>query len=194
MIAAMRMFTNYHTMGAQAAGKRRRSWVRVLLIAAVSGLAVAALVGLSGCGFKARGLDLGLGFKTIAVQGNQAVTNEVRRLLQAQTNTTMTDKSIEAEIVLIVISQNLEQSAIAFNSAGRPREIQLRTRVVYRITDRFGVELVPPQELSQSRDISVSESEALALKNAEEFMRSDMNRDIAQQLVRRLRAVKLPTP
>jgi LPS-assembly lipoprotein len=67
-------------------------------------------------------------------------------------------------------------------------------RVAYRITDGFGIELVAPQEIAQTRDISVSESEALAMTSAEDFMRNDMNRDIAQQLIRRLRAVKLPAP
>jgi LPS-assembly lipoprotein len=193
VIATMRMFTNYHTMSAQAAG-RRRGWMRVLLIAAVSGLAVAALVGLSGCGFKARGLDLGLAFKHLKIEGNQAVTKDLQRILRNEPSIKLVEKSAESEVVLELISQSVNNTVIAFNSAGRPREIQLRTRVVYRITDRFGVELVPPQELSQTRDISVSESEALALANAEEFMKNDMNRDIAQQLVRRLRAVKLPAP
>jgi LPS-assembly lipoprotein len=190
----MRMFTNYHNMGEQAAGKPRRSWLRVLLVAAVLGLAGTALLSVSGCGFKVRGADLGLPFKTIAIQGNQEVTREVRRFLGSQPSVKLVEKPTEAEVVMIVTSQNLGRSVVAFSSTGRPREIQLRMRVAYRITDGFGVELTAPQDISQTRDISVSESEALAMTSAEDFMKNDMNRDIAQQLVRRLRAVKLPAP
>jgi LPS-assembly lipoprotein len=190
----MRMFTNYHTMGEQAQGRRRRVWLRVFLIAAVLGIAGIALLNVSGCGFKVRGFDLSLPFKTIAIQGKQDVTREVRRFIGGQPGIKLVEKTTEAEVVLIVISQNLERSVVAFSSAGRPREIQLRMRVAYRITDGLGVELSVPQEISQTRDISVSESEALAMTSAEEFMRSDMSRDIAQQIVRRLRVVKPPAP
>ena len=111
-----------------------------------------------------------------------------------QPNIKVVQKPVEAQVVLIVTNQILDRSVVAFSSAGRPREIQLRMRVAYRITDGFGVELTAPQEISQTRDISVSESEALAMTSAEDFMKNDMNRDIGQQLIRRLRAVKLPTP
>ena len=190
----MRMFTNYHTMGEQAAGKRRRNWLRIFWIAAVLSVAGIALLTVSGCGFKVRGFDLNLPFKTMAIQGKQDVTREVRRFVSGQPSIKIVEKSTEAEVVLIIVSQNIERSVVAFSSAGRPREIQLRMRVAYRITDGLGIELTPPQEIAQTRDISVSESEALAMTSAEDFMRNDMNRDIAQQLVRRLRAVKLPAP
>jgi LPS-assembly lipoprotein len=190
----MRMFTNYHKMSEQAAGKRRANWLRIFLIAAVLGFAGTALLSVSGCGFKVRGVDLGFPFKKIAIQGSQDVTREVRRFVSGQPSTQIVEEPTKAEVVLIVVSQNVERSVVAFNSAGRPREIQLRTRVAYRITDGLGIELAPPQEISQTRDISVSESEALAMTSAEDFMQNDMSRDIAQQLVRRLRAVKLPAP
>jgi LPS-assembly lipoprotein len=100
----------------------------------------------------------------------------------------------EAEIVLIIVSEQVDRTVVAFSSAGRPRELQLRMRVVYRVTDRLGIELSPPQEIAQSRDISVSESEALAFARAEEFALNDMQRDIAQQIIPRLRTVRLPAP
>jgi LPS-assembly lipoprotein len=190
----MRMFTNFHNMGANGSGRQRRSWVRILLVTAILGVAGASLLSLSGCGFKVRGFDLGLPFKTISIQGDKEVAREVRRSVGGQPGITVVEKPTEAEVVLIVAAQTLERSVVAFSSAGRPREIQLRMRVAYRITDGFGIELVAPQEIAQTRDISVSESEALAMTSAEDFMRNDMNRDIAQQLIRRLRAVKLPAP
>jgi LPS-assembly lipoprotein len=190
----MRMFTNYHNMSEHAPRRRCRGWVRALFLIALLGIASAALVSVSGCGFKVQGPEPNLPFKTLAIQGTQEVSRDIRQLLKGKPGITILEKSTEAEVVVLVVSQSVQRSIVAFSSAGRPREIQLRMRVTYRITDRFGVELSAPQEITQTRDISVSESEALAMTSAEEFMRNDMSRDIAQQLVRRLRAVKLPTP
>lgn len=189
----MRMFTNYQNMGGQAAGSRLHKWLRLFFVTAVLGIAGTALLNLSGCGFQVRGFDLGLPFKKIAIQGSQELAREVHRLIGSQPGISIPEKPSEAEVVLIVSSQQVERSVVAFSSAGRPREIQLRMRVTFRITDGYGVELTAPQEISQTRDISVSESEALAMTSAEDFMRNDMTRDIAQQVIRRLRALKLPT-
>ena len=187
----MRMFTNYYDMGAGATQRRhRRNWFRTILIAVTLGL-VAVLA--SGCGFKIRGFDLGIPFKTVAIQGDGGVANEIRQMLYGQPKVKVVQKSVEAEAVLIVMSQALDRTVVAFSSSGRPREIQLRMRVSYRVTDGLAVELSSPQDLIQTRDITVSESEALAMTSAETFMIDDMQRDIAQQLIRRLRSVKPAT-
>jgi LPS-assembly lipoprotein len=184
----MRMFTNYYDMGAEGAAKRRRrTWIRALIVAAVLG---ASAVLISGCGFQIRGADLKLPFQRIAVQGDGSVANEIRQALAGQPNLRIVQKSVDAQAVLIVMSQSVDRTIVAFSSAGRPREIQLRMRVMYRVTDGFAVELSPPQEISQTRDITVSESEALAMTSAETFMIDDMQRDLAQQLIRRLRAIR----
>ena len=190
----MRMVMNYHNLKAQALNNRRGTGARALLVALALFLAGASLLNLTGCGFRVSGFDLKLPFQTLAIQGTQDVTREIRRLMGVQQGVKVVTKPTEAQVVLAVTAQNLERFVVAFSSTGRPREIQLRMRVAYRITDGFGVELTAPQEISPTRDISVSESEVLATASAEDFMKADMNRDIAQQLVRRLRAVKLPTP
>ena len=152
----------------------------------------AASMALVGCGFKIRGFDLGLPFNTIAIQGEFEVAREVRQMIYGQPSIKIVPKPMDAQVVLIVMTQQLERIVTAFNAAGRPREIQLRMRVTYRITDGLAIELSSPQEISQTRDVSVTENEVLAQPAAEAFMREDMQRDIAQQLIRRLRAVKLP--
>lgn len=192
-MAGMRMFTDYFDMKT-AARHKHRSRIQSLRIAAALGLSAMALLSFAGCGFKISGFDLQLPFQTIAIQGSQEVTRDLRRLMGSQQGLKIVSKPAEAQVVLAVTGQNLERFVVAYSSAGRPREIQLRMRVAYRITDGFGVELTAPQEISQARDISVNESEVLAMASAEDFMKADMNQDIAQQLVRRLRAVKLPRP
>ena len=88
------------------------------------------------------------------------------------------------------MSQTTDRTVVAFSGDGRPRELQLRIRTTYRVTDGFALELSSPQEISQTGNITVSESEALAQTGAEAFVQEEMQRDIAQQLIRRLRAIK----
>ena len=151
----------------------------------------AASIALVGCGFTIRGFDLGLPFKTIAIQGEFEVAREVRQMIESRPGVLIATKPMAAQVVLIVTSQQLDRTVTAFNAAGRPREVQLRMRVTYRITDGLAIELSSTQEIVQIRDVSVTESEVLAQPAAEAFLREDMQRDIAQQLIRRLRAVKL---
>lgn len=151
------------------------------------------MVLLTGCGFQVRGYDLGLPFSAIAVESNSTVGDEVRQIIATQSSILLVQDPAKAQVVLHVIAESLDRSVVAFSSAGRPREIQLRLRVLYRVTDNLAIELSPQQEIAQSRDISVSESEILAVRSAEDFVVNDMKRDIAQQIVRRLRAVRLPT-
>jgi LPS-assembly lipoprotein len=154
----------------------------------------AAVLAASGCGFRIRGFDLQLPFKSIAIQGSGGIVDELRQSILGQPNMKLVQKPIEAEVILTVATPQLERTVVAFSSAGRPREIQLRMRTSFRVTDRYLVELGPPQDITQYRDITVSESEILALANAENLMINDMHRDIAQQILRRLRAVQLPAP
>lgn len=157
-------------------------------------LALLATTGLlmSGCGFKMRGADLGLPFTRIALQGDHQVTQEIREVLLRQPAVVITNKPVDSQVVLIVMGQRIDREVTAFNAAGRPREIQIRLRVTYRVTDGVAIEIFPPQEIMQTRDLTVNEAEILSSSIAENFEINTMQTDIAQQILRRLRAVKLP--
>ena len=79
---------------------------------------------------------------------------------------------------------------VGLGASGQVREFQLRNRVRFRLRTREGKELIPETELLQQRDISFSEAVALAKEAEEQLLYRDMQADIAQQLVRRLAAVK----
>jgi Rare lipoprotein B len=72
------------------------------------------------------------------------------------------------------------------------RELELRLRVQFRLRTPTGVELIPPTELLQKRDISYSESIALAKEAEEALLVRNMQTDVVQQLMRRLAAVRMP--
>ncbi len=70
------------------------------------------------------------------------------------------------------------------------RELQLRLRVRIRLRGADGSEWIPDTELLQSRDISYSETIALAKEAEEALLYRNMQTDIVQQIVRRLASVR----
>ena len=163
-----------------------RRLCQTLLILTVTTLLV------SGCGFKMRGTDLGLPFNTIVVRGNFSVGEEIRETIHRQSKVQFPEKSTDAEVILTILDQKIEREITAFDAAGRPREMQLRLRVKYRVTDRYAIELSSIQEIFQMRDLTVNDAEILSAPRAEKLALENMQTDIAQQILRRLRAVKLP--
>ena len=77
-------------------------------------------------------------------------------------------------------------------AAGQVRELQLRTRFRFRLTTAQGLVLLETTELLLERDISYSETAALAKEAEEALQYRDMQRDIVQQAMRRLAAVRMP--
>ena len=165
--------------------KQRRFILKQLILLGAAGL-------LNSCGFSIRGSNVEFPFKSVYVEGNQGVAQEVLFLLSGQRSLSVNPKIPEAQVRVVVLSQAVERSIVAYNASGRPREIILRMRVAFRVLDYLGIELIPTTELFQTRDLSISEAEILANPVSEEALNEDMQKDIAWQIVRRLRSVNLP--
>ena len=165
--------------------KKRRFILKHLILVGTASL-------LNSCGFSIRGSNVELPFKSVYVEGNQGVAQEVLFLLSSQRNLSVNQKIPEAQVRVIVLSQAVERSIVSFNASGRPREIILRMRVAFRALDNLGIELIPATELFQTRDLSINEAEILANPVSEGVLNEDMQKDIAWQILRRLRSIKLP--
>jgi LPS-assembly lipoprotein len=156
------------------------------------GLGVAgASLALSGCGFALRQAP-NFAFKTLSLDGNTALINQLRRELRAAGNVRLVPKeeASTADAVLVVLGEDRDRFVISTNSAGLLRELQLRLRVRFSLRTPGGKELLPPSEVSQTRDLSFNETNALAKEGEAELLFRDMQADIAQQLMRRLAAVQ----
>ena len=79
---------------------------------------------------------------------------------------------------------------VSTNSVGLLRETQLVLKVRFRLRSQDGKDLLAATELTQTRDLTFNETNALAKEGEAELLYRDMQIDIAQQLVRRLGAVK----
>lgn len=159
---------------------------RRLLVAAASGTALA------GCGFQLR-RPPELRFRTIALTGFRAhspLADELRMNLSASPTTVVVEVPSQAQVVLEALSDARERSVVAMTATGQVRELQIRTRLHFRLHTPAGKELIAPTELVLSRDISYSENLALAKEQEEALLYRTMQSDIVGQVLRRLAAVQ----
>jgi len=154
------------------------------------GLGAAALA-LAGCGFQLRKAP-DFSFKSIVIPANTAFANYLRRNLKATgTVEVLPNEDIDrAEAVFDVLGENRDNLIVSTDSSGQVRELLLRLTVRFRVRGRNGRELLGPTAISQTRDISYNETAALAKEAETELLFRDMQSDIAQQVVRRLAAIK----
>jgi LPS-assembly lipoprotein len=153
-----------------------------------SSLAGSALI--AGCGFQLRGATE-LPFSRIALEGFAArspLAEELKRTLAQSAE--VVPGPAQAQVVLHALSDTRERSVVASTSAGQVRELQLRVRLEFKLATPSGRELIPATELLLARDMSYSETQALAKEYEEAQLLRAMQSDIVAQLMRRLAKVK----
>lgn len=161
---------------------------RSLLIAG-AGAAAAAL--LAGCGFELRRAPV-MPFETIALTGfppRSPLAEELKR--QIQISARVVEPSAQPQVVLQAISDERTRSVVASTSAAQVREFQLKLKFNFSARTAGGRELIAPVELLQTRDLSYSETLALAKQQEENDLYREMQTDVVLQVMRRLAAIKL---
>ncbi len=154
-------------------------------------LLLALAVTLAGCGFELRRAPE-LRFRSIALTGfkpRSTLADELRRQIAASPTTVVVDTPAQAQVVLEVITDAREKSVVATTAFGQVRELQLRSRFGFKLRTPQGRELIAPTEIQLSRDMSYSETAALAKEQEEESLYRSMHNDIAAQVLRRLASV-----
>ena len=147
---------------------------------------------LAGCGFELRRAPE-LRFKTLQLAGFKAhspLADELRRDIAASTTTRVVEAASQAEVVLEALADSRDKGVVASTTAGQVREVQLRSRLVFRLRTPAGKELIAQTEIALSRDMTYNERDALAKEQEEELLYRAMQSDIANQVLRRLAAVQ----
>ena len=132
-------------------------------------------------------------FRTIALAGfkpRSPLADELRMQINSSPTTKVVETTAQAQVVLEALSDARERSVVASTATGQVRELQLRTRLQFRLRTPAGRELIPATELVLSRDMSYSEEQALAKEQEEALLYRAMQSDIVAQVMRRLAAVK----
>ena len=164
---------------------------RSVLVGAVATVATAVAAGLAGCGFELRRAPE-LRFATVQLTGfrpRSALAEELRININASQSTLVVDSVSQAQVVFEALNEAREKNVVASTAAGQVRELQLRTRLSFRLRTVAGKELIPATEIVLNRDLSYSESAALAKEHEELLLYRAMQSDIVAQVIRRLASV-----
>ena len=158
-------------------------------------LTLAAVV--AGCGFQLRGtLSSNLPYKTlfIALPETADVRIWMQRYINATGQTKIVDSAKDAEAVFQQLQDSRIKTILSVNAQGRVREYRLTLDYRFRLVDNKGRELVGPNEINLSRDITYDDSTVLAKDLEESLLWRDMNNDLVNQIIRRLSIIKPKNP
>ena len=152
---------------------------------------------LAGCGFHLRGtLSGNLPYKTmnIALPETADVRIWLERYINAAGSTEIVDDAKRAEGTFQQLSDLRQKTILSVNAQGRVREYRLQLNYRFQVTNQKGQVLVPPNEISLSRDITFDDSNVLAKDLEEGLLWRDMNNDLVNQIMRRLSLTKPKNP
>ncbi|HEY2925728.1 LPS assembly lipoprotein LptE [Piscinibacter sp.] len=155
-------------------------------------LLAAGAAALAGCGFELRRAPE-LRFRTIQLIGfkpHSPLAEELRRHIDSSQTTLVVESAAQAQVQLEALADARERSVVASTAAGQVRELQLRARLNFRVRTPSGKELIPATEILLSRDMSYSETVALAKEQEEALLFRAMQNDIVAQVMRRLAALQ----
>jgi LPS-assembly lipoprotein len=146
---------------------------------------------LGGCGFTLRRPPR-LAFQSIALVGfapRSPLAEALRRELLQQVS--VLDDVTKAQVVLRALDDARERSVVASTAAAQVRELQLRLKFNFRADTPQGSELIPRVELLLQRDLSYSETQALAKEAEEAELFRELQADVVTQVLRRLAAIQV---
>jgi LPS-assembly lipoprotein len=152
-------------------------------------LVLPAALMLAGCGFSRRQPPK-LAFRSIALVGfapRSPLAAELTRVLRDQVE--VLPAPDRAEVVLEALVDARDKSIVASTAAAQVREMQLRLRFQFSARTPSGRLLIPRAELMTARDLSTTESAALAKAHEEAELYREMQADVVQQVLRRLASI-----
>lgn len=156
---------------------------------AIAGIAGAAL---AGCGFRLRQPPQ-LAFRSMALVGfadGSPLGAALRREL-TRAGVELRANPAQAQTVFDALADARERTVAASTAVGQVRELQLRVRLRFRVATPAGKLLLPASDLLLTRDMSYSETAALAKQQEEATLFAAMDEDIVGQVLRRLASVTL---
>jgi LPS-assembly lipoprotein len=144
------------------------------------------------CGFQLRGearLPAYMDRTFVAVADDSSVfVRELGLLLEAN-GVTVVDAPGPESATLRIESQNMWRQPLSVTGQARVREFLIVFEVDWRLEDAAGEVALERATIRLTRDYSFDEGEILAAQREEEFLRDDLGRAMAEQLIRRLEAL-----
>lgn len=160
-------------------------------------LVLIATAVIAGCGFKLRGSSGALlPYQTfhVALPDNSDVGIWLKRNIEGSRSSQLKAHPEEAEAIFQQLYDQRQKGILSVNAQGLVREYRLEARYGFRVVNAKGQVLVPPNEITLSRDISFNDSAVLAKEQEETMLWRDINIDLVNQIMRRLSIVKPRDP
>jgi LPS-assembly lipoprotein len=142
---------------------------------------------LSACGFQLRG-SYSLPWETIYIDLPESddLYPQLLRNIEMTTQTKVVNDPKQAKATLAILRNSTNKNILALSAKGRVREFQLTQIFVYAVKDRDGKELLPANQIILQRDLTFDDVQVYAKESEEAVIQREMQRDIVQQLLRRL--------
>lgn len=149
---------------------------------------------LAACGFKLRGQISALPFKSMYVNApdGHSIGLQMERMLKTSSTTKLAPSPSEADATLDIISAVNDRAILSLSGGGRVRDFNLIYRVIYRVLDKRGIEIVPNTEITLTRILPFLDAQIVAKEHEEALLVRDMQIDALQQIVWRLSTYKAP--
>jgi LPS-assembly lipoprotein len=146
---------------------------------------------LAGCGFELRG-STNLPFKTLAINvgDTSPLALSIKRSIRGNGPTQIVSDASRAEASLEILGESLQDDILTINSLGLAAEYDLYYHVRFRVVDNQKHVYIPATELTLKR-LVLANSNAILAENFEiSQLMVDMQQDAAQQILRRMEAIK----
>jgi LPS-assembly lipoprotein len=163
--------------------------MRGVVLAALSSLSVLV----AACGFHLRGTEavslppeLATLRLTMGGGAYPPLLVEVRDALLAQGGVQITDDVKASTPVLQILQESVANEVLATDSTGRVNAYLLNYRVDFSVTGADNKVLLERQSIRMQRELGFSRLSVLASEKQSEFLQTEMRRDAARQIVRRL--------
>jgi len=151
-----------------------------------------ALLFLTACGFQLRGA-VDIPYARLYIESppaNTTLGTALRRQINAHRPDILVETGKEAEAVFRQVNNRREREITVLNADGRAREYQLRLLYSFRIENTSGQALSSVHSILLTREVAYDDNQVLSKAQEEDFLWRDMEKDLVQQILRRLATLK----
>jgi LPS-assembly lipoprotein len=146
---------------------------------------------LQACGFHLReGVELPAVLESTYLESKDlysGIATELRLELQSA-GADLTEQLDDATGVVKILNERSQRRVLSVGSAGRASEYELFEEVSFVLEDPQGNVLLEPQTLRMTRDLVFDDTQLLGKVSEAEVIRRQMQRDLARQIITRIRA------
>ena len=159
------------------------NFFRSIILLSIAGL-------LTACGFHLRG-EYNVPFSSVflSTTGASQVAVTLRREL-TNSPTKLMPSAKDAEAQLNITGEKRERIILSLSAAGRAKVYQLKVYVRYQLVDNKGAVAIPTSEIQLQRIMTYDDSQVIAKQQEEAMLYKDMEQDAANQILRRMTAIK----